>query len=316
MDHSPDIRSVIDRVPGWQGRPVRIEAAIPVLASPSWRGVDGTPLEACDTRTGERLFVKQLHPDTAFYIDAAHAFEAARIAGEAGVGPRVLASDVGARVLVTEHLGEGWRTAGLEHAADPGFVDRVLAVRARLASGPPLPGRADVFDDLRRFHALIGETGAPTAPDLGHLYGTVMLAAERAEPGPRLSIHGDGNLSNVMFNAAGDIRLVDFDRAGMGTACAELGSALVEMCAFEPPARAAFSRAAAAFGLPDDDDLFDRVRLCGIADDLRWTMIGMLMGHLSPRRHEEFYKFGLWRLVRLRAALRDPRFGERLRIGA
>lgn len=45
-------------------------------------------------------------------------------------------------------------------------------------------------------------------------------------------------------------------------------------------------------------------------------MIGMLMGHLSPRSHEEFYKFGLWRLVRLRAALRDPRFGERLRHAA
>lgn len=80
--------------------------------------------------------------------------------------------------------------------------------------------------------------------------------------------------------------------------------------------RAAFSRAAPLFGLPDEDEVFDRVRLYGVADDLRWTMIGMLMGHLSPRSHEEFYKFGLWRLVRLRAALRDPRFGERLRHAA
>ncbi|KAB2543022.1 hypothetical protein AL035_03975 [Salipiger aestuarii] len=316
MDRSPVIRSVITGIPGWQDRPVEIEAAIPVLASPSWRGVDGAPLVARDPQTGARLFVKHLHPDTAFYIAPEHAFAAARIAGEAGVGPRVLASDARAGVLVTEYLGEGWRTAGLEHADDPGFVDRVLDARARLAAGAPLPGRADVFADLRRFHALIEETGAPVAPDLGYAYDTVMLASERAGAGPPVPIHGDGNLSNVMFNAQGDIRLVDFDRAGMGTACAELGSALVEMYAFDPLARAAFSRASAAFGLPDEDAVFDRVRLCGIADDLRWTMIGMLMGHLSPRRTEEFYKFGLWRLVRLRAALRDPRFGERLRVGA
>ncbi|MDO6587423.1 phosphotransferase [Salipiger sp. 1_MG-2023] len=308
-----DIEQIIRSLPGWEDRALVIEAAIPVLASPSWRGVDGAPLVARDTQTGAQLFVKQLHVDTAFYIDADAAFQAARIAGEAGVGPRVLFADAGARVLVSEYLGAGWRTAGLEHAADPGFIDRVLAARAKLAAGPALPARADVFADLQRFAALIADSGAPTAPDLHYAYDTVMLAAERASGDAPVPIHGDGNLSNVLFHTSGEIRLVDYDRAGMGSPCEELGSALVEMCAFEPPARAAFSRAAARFGLPDNDEVFDRIRLCGVADDLRWAMIGMLMGHLSPRKHEEFYKFGLWRMVRLRAALRDPRFGERLR---
>ncbi|APX24376.1 MAG: hypothetical protein CML50_15090 [Rhodobacteraceae bacterium] len=316
MDQGPDIRSIIRRVPGWEDRPVVVEAAIPVLASPSWRGVDGAPLVARDTETGATLFVKHLHEDTGFYIEPDHAFEAARIAGETGVGPRVLVADAQARVLVTEYLGEGWRTAGLEHAADAGFVDRVLAARAQLAEGPALPARVDVFAELNRLHALVAETGATTAPDVDFAFDLVMLAAERAGRDIPVPIHGDGNLSNVLFHVSGEIRLVDYDRAGMGSPCEELGSALVEMCAFEPPARAAFSRAAAAFGLPDTDEVFDRVRLYGIADDLRWTLIGMLMGHLSPRKHEEFYKFGLWRLVRLRAALRDPRFGERLRSAA
>ena len=309
-----DIEQIIHRIPGWAGSPLITEAAIPVLASPSWRGVDGAPLVVRDGDSGEQLFVKRLHPDTSFYIDPDASFEAARIAGDLGVGPKVLHAGDG--VLVTEHLGDGWRTAGLEHAADPDFVHRVLAARAQLGTGPALPARADVFTELPRLHALIIDAKAPTAPDLGFLLDTVMLAAPRKGNDTPVPIHGDGNLSNVMFNEAGEIRLVDYDRAGMGNPCEELGSALVEMYAFEPPARAAFSRAAALFGLPDEDEVFDRVRLHGIADDLRWTMIGMLMGHLSPRKNEEFYKFGLWRLVRLRAALRDPRFGERLRSAA
>jgi hypothetical protein len=306
-----DIEQIIRSIPGWEDRPIVVEAAIPVLASPSWRGVDGAPLVARDRETGAQLFVKKLHEDTSFYIDSAASFEAARIAGESGVGPKVLLIE--GDVLVTEHLGEGWRTAGLEHAADPGFVDRVLEARAKLVSGPALPARADVFTELSRLFALISETGAPTAPDLGFAFDTVMLASERVGKGTPVPIHGDGNISNVLFHTSGEIRLVDYDRAGMGSPCEELGSALVEMCAFEPPARAAFSRAAPRFDLPDEDEIFDRIRLYGVADDLRWTMIGMLMGHLSPRKNEEFYKFGLWRLVRLRAALRDPRFGERLR---
>ena len=98
MDQGPDIRSIIRRVPGWEDRPVVVEAAIPVLASPSWRGVDGAPLVARDTETGATLFVKHLHEDTGFYIEPDHAFEAARIAGETGVGPRVLVADAQARV--------------------------------------------------------------------------------------------------------------------------------------------------------------------------------------------------------------------------
>lgn len=317
MDQTNDIPSLLRRIPGWDDRPVAIETAIPVLASPSWRGVDGAPLVARDTETGAQLFIKRLHEDTDFYIDPAASFEAARIAGEMGVGPCVLLADPSERVLVTEHLGEGWRVAGLEHAAEVDFVDRVLTARAKLAHGPALPVRADVFADLQRFHDMLTKTGARAAPDMGFAYDTVMLAAERAGTEAPVPIHGDGNLSNVLFHSSGEIRLVDFDRAGMGNPCEELGSALIEMCAFEPPARAAFSRAAAAFGLPDEPEVFDRIRLHGIADDLRWAMIAMLMQHLSPRREEhEFYKFGLWRFVRLRAALRDPRFGERLRMTA
>ncbi|WP_335948308.1 phosphotransferase family protein [Salipiger bermudensis] len=320
MDQTSDILALLRRLPGWEDRPVEIEPAIAVLASPSWRGVDGAPFIARDTETGDSVFVKRLHEDTGFYIDPVQAFAAAKQAGDVGVGPRVLLSDPAARVLITEHLGEGWRVAGLEHAAEPGFVDRVLETRARFSQAASLAPRADAFAEIESLHTRLVSEGAATPPDMGWLYDTLMLAAERAvDPGETpVAIHGDGNLSNVLFHPSGEIRLVDFDRAGMASPCEEIGTALVEMCAFEAGARTAFLRCAAkAWNLPAEDEVFDRVRLYGIADDLRWAMIAMLMAHLSPRRVEhEFYKFGLWRHVRARASLRDPRFGEKLRICA
>lgn len=310
------LEPLLRRIPGWADRPVEITPAIPVLASPSWRGVDGAPLIARDTETGARLFIKRLHPDTAFYITPEHAFAAAQAAGAAGIGPRVLLAEAEAGVLVCEHLGEGWRVAGLEQAADPDFVDRVLATRARLATAGPLPARPETFAELLRLEALLRAAGAPTPPDLPWLSDLLMTAAEQARTPalPAVPIHGDGTLSNVMVHSDGRIRLVDFDSAGTADPCAEIGTALVEICTFEAEMQVVYARNAALWGLSADAELFDRVRLHGIADDLRWAMIAMMLAHVSPRRGEqEFYKFGLWRCLRARIALRDPRFGERTR---
>ena len=42
------VRSSVGALPGWAGRTLVVEPAISVLASPSWRGVDGAPWRAVD----------------------------------------------------------------------------------------------------------------------------------------------------------------------------------------------------------------------------------------------------------------------------
>ena len=64
----------------------------------------------------------------------------------------------------------------------------------------------------------------------------------------------------------------------------------------------------AAVGVVDFDHLS-----VGIADDLRWGLIGALLSAKSRRNTLEFYKFASWRFLRCSMAVREPRFGEALR---
>jgi hypothetical protein len=83
----------------------------------------------------------------------------------------------------------------------------------------------------------------------------------------------------------------------------------VEAFAQEPEAREAFSRNAGGF----DERAFSRARIYGVADDLRWGLIGAVLAARSARNTFEFYKFASWRFVRCRMTVREPRFGEMLR---
>ena len=58
--------------------------------------------------------------------------------------------------------------------------------------------------------------------------------------------------------------------------------------------------------------LFNRAWLYGAADDLRWGLIGALLAGTSRRETYEFLKFGDWRFLRARMAIRDPSFSEKL----
>ncbi|MEI4472094.1 phosphotransferase family protein [Frigidibacter sp. MR17.24] len=316
-----ELRAALRGIDGFDTPDLEIGTAFPVLASPSWRGVDGAPLIVRNRAAGRSLFVKRLHPDTAFYIDPDAACAAATAAGAAGIGPRVLLARPSQGLLVMEDLSPGWQVCGLERVARAGFADRLLQRRADCARLPGITRAVDVFTELPLFHAMLCDTGAPVPSDMGWVFDTVMRAAPEARGAcaARVVIHGDGNLSNVMTAADGRIRLVDFDRCGVGSPLEEIGSALVEMCELDPAARQVFARCLPMWeGLGIDPERgFAAARLYGVADDLRWAMIAMVLDHVSPRRTQnEFYKFGIWRFLRARIAIRDPRFGERLGVAA
>ena len=298
-------------VPGWEDRALTAEPAIPILASPSWRGVDGTPWRVKDARSGESLLVKVMDADAAFYIDLTTAFAAARRASDLGVGPRVLAADETTGVLVMEDLDQGWRAGTLERLLDPRIVDAVFAARRAFQAGGPLPRAVGVFDEIERFHGDVRAVGAQLPKDVDWLvdelrFAGAALKGAAIETAP---IHGDGNVSNLMISDAGEVRLIDWDRATTADPLEDIGSFMVEAFEQEPEARDAFDRNFPALG----ERAFHRARIYGVADDLRWGLIGALVAARSPRNTHEFYKFASWRFLRCRMAVRAPRFGEQVR---
>jgi hypothetical protein len=288
-----------------------IEPAMAVLASPSWRGVDGWPWRAVRKSGGESLFIKLMDRDAEFYVDVPCAFEAAKRASDLGVGPRVVLADIDAGLLVMEDLNQGWRVGTLERMLEPSIVDAVIAARRLFQTGKPLSRRDGVFAEIERFYAAAVAAKAQLPTDVEWLVEELRFASaavQRIAATP-VPIHGDGNVSNIMISDTGEVRLVDWDRATTADPLEDIGSFMVEAFAGEPEARDAFIRNTGTF----DEAAFNRARLYGVADDLRWGLIGALLSAKSPRNTLEFYKFASWRFLRCRMAVREPRFGEAVR---
>jgi hypothetical protein len=305
------IRDSAATLPGWGSADIGIEPAIPVLASPSWRGVDGSPWRAVNKSNGESIFVKMMDPDAALYIDVPCAFEAAQRASDLGIGPKVILSDVQSGLLMMEDLNQGWRVGTLERMLEPKIVDAVIAARRLFQTGERLSKCKSVFDEIEHFYAAVVSAKAQLPADAEWLVEELRFAAAacRGLDIAAVPIHGDGNVSNILISDAGEVRLIDWDRATTADPLEDIGSFLIEAFAQEPEARDAFIRNTGKF----DEAAFNRARIYGIADDLRWGLIGALLAAKSARNTLEFYKFACWRFVRCRMAVREPRFGEVVR---
>jgi hypothetical protein len=305
------IRDSAATLPGWGSADITIEPAIPILASPSWRGVDGFPWRAVNKSNGESIFVKMMDPDAKLYIDVSCAFEAAQRASDLGIGPKVMLSDAQSGLLMMEDLNQGWRVGTLERMLDPKIVDAVIAARRLFQAGKPLSKSKSVFDEIEHFYAAVVAAEAQIPVDTEWLVEELRFAAAafRGLDITPVPIHGDGNVSNILISDAGEVRLIDWDRATTADPLEDIGSFLNEAFEQEPEACNAFVRNTGKF----DEAAFNRARIYGIADDLRWGLIGALLAAESARNTLEFYKFACWRFLRCRMAVREPRFGEVVR---
>ncbi|CAN5156758.1 phosphotransferase [soil metagenome] len=295
--------------PAWAS--ATAEAAIPVLASPSWRGVDSTLLRLRKP-DGETCIAKIMDADCDAYSDWPTACKAAAQAAAAELGPAVLAVDVPARTLIMEDLSpaHGWTTGTLDRLKNGAVLQGVITAKKKFQALPLLGRKTNVFDHADALLEKCRAAKAPLPEDIAWLAASVHEArnAIRASGIDPVPAHGDGNISNVMISMEGAIRLVDFDMAGDMDPFEDLGSLLVEAHDNESDAVESFE----AFHGRYDRSLFNRACLYGIADDLRWGLIGALLAGISPRVTHEFLKFGDWRLLRARMGIRDPRFSERL----
>src|SRR3979409_243125 len=117
------IRDRIGSLPGWGAADIAIEPAIPILASPSWRGVDGFPWRATKKSNGESIFIKVMDRDAELYVDVPSAVGAAGRASDLGIGPRVMLAEIEAGILIMEDLNQAWRVGTLERMLEPAIVD-------------------------------------------------------------------------------------------------------------------------------------------------------------------------------------------------
>nr|WP_309501427.1 phosphotransferase [uncultured Roseovarius sp.] len=283
-----------------------------VLASPAWRGVEADIWRA--QAGGASVIVKHYHPDVTAYVDIPAAIHATGCAGDLGLGPQVLAKWSGDGMFAMADLGEGWRAGGLHLATDAKMRAGVISVKKAFQAGARLNKSACIFDEIERLYAATQQENAPLHRDAATFMEFFARARQKIDACGRdtAPCHRDGNTANLMIGPDGAVQLIDFDLAANCDPFEDVGCYLVEFFESDTEARPGFEEWHGRF----DEGLFQRAMLYGMADDMRWGLIGALMAATSPRTSLEFSKYAAWRFLRLEARAKRSDAQGRIRAAA
>jgi thiamine kinase-like enzyme len=278
--------------------------ASPVRLACEWAGFE------VDSHEG-RFYAKVLYDDMRPVVDFARTAEATRYAADTGVTPAVVLADEANNVLVLQALpAEQWRWARLDALQAPARLDALWQLKRAVHEGPSPAFARSPMADIQALRALCRQAAVALPDDHAWLDECVDLAwaaLQCADITPR-PLHGDGLAANVMINADGELRLLDFDRGGCFDPWYDVAVTLNELFPLEPQWRASIARWSST---PEPSD-YARCRLYALMDDWYWTLWGLWAGVVSMRPLE-FSKVGQWTLLRCRMTVQEPRFESWLR---
>lgn len=288
-----------------------ISAAEPTVASPSWWGGDSDRyrVDPCRDDATQKLYVKVMRPYTRNYVDWENSFTWAAAAGQKGIGPEVVDSDLDAGFLIMRDLAPNVSTATVD-VFDGGAIEPLVELKKSVCDFPSAGRNMVVFDHIERLRSLITEGEGALPRDFDWMRRKLRPAVERinARGYDLVPCHGDGNVSNVMtLNNGSGFRLLDWDVAGMMDPLQDLGALLQELRPEDRQARPVFEMYWGKW----DESLFDRCRIYGLADCVRWGLIGIYADQMNPGTHE-YSKFADWQFLRARIGLSATTYAARV----
>jgi len=289
--------------------PKTFESVLAVLASPAWRGVESDIWRAANA--DRSVILKHYHSDVHAYVDVSSAIEATTAAGAVEVGPKVIFSDVDSGILVMEDLADPWKAGGLHHAVDRSVRSNVIAAKKSFQAGRLLSRSADIFDEIAMMYDHVEAENIRTHRDLRIFKSFLDDARARIASLGKDSrpCHRDGNTANLMVHPDKSVKLVDFDIAANCDPFEDIGCYLVEFYENDIDARVGFEEWLGYFR----EGEFQRAMIYGLADDMRWGLIGSIMAATSPRSHLEFGKYASWRFLRLEMWAKHSSADDRIR---
>ena len=292
--------------------PESFESPLTVLASPAWRGVEADVWRA--TADDTSVVAKHYHADTAFYVDHEAAIDAAGVAGERGVGPAVVARYSSDGLVLFEDLKAPWRAGGLHDATDATVRSNVIAAKKAFQEGAFLKRTTSVFDEIDALVERAEAGGVRTHNDIEVFKSFFAEARSKVASLGRdqKPCHRDGNTANLMVSRDKSVKLIDFDLAANCDPLEDVGCYLVEFFENDADARPGFEEWFGYF----DEGRFQRAMLYGLADDMRWGLIGSIMAATSPRSALEFGKYASWRFLRLEMHVKRSDANDRIRVAA
>ncbi len=261
-----DIDQLLDRVPGWAGRPRAVSPLEGGITNRNFRvDVDG-----------ESYVARAPGKDTDLLgIDRDHELEAAQRAADLGIGPPVVAFVEPEGSLITRYV-EGRPADALDRS--PQLAAAAVLLRRFHESAPIAP----IFD-WYRVPVDYAATARDHGVDVPRAYDDAMVVAERvrgafaAAPEPGCPCHNDLLPANFLALPDGGLCLLDWEYAGMNDRYFDLGNFAVNN---ELDADGEAALVEAYFGSVTPRRLA-RLRLMKVISDLREAMWGVVQSGVS-----------------------------------
>ena len=234
-------------------------------------------------------------------IDRATEHAAAVRAYEVGVGPEVVAFVPSQGWLVARFI-DG-KPISPEEMRDSETLGRVMAALRRFHDAAPIPGRFDSHAVVEDYCAKAVEHGVEIPPAYDDAQAVSRrIAAIRRE---QLLVPCHNDLLNANFLDDGEIRIVDWEYAGMGDRFFDLANFSVNHEFSIDDDRRLLG---AYFGEPRESDLA-ALRLMRFMSDFREAMWGVLQSGISELDFA-FGEYAAKHFARLRATESDPEFAS------
>jgi thiamine kinase-like enzyme len=250
------------------------------------------------------VFVKIPGKGTEMFIDRVAAMDAGRRAAALGVGPAVhdfLAAD---GIEISDFI-EGRRSCTHADFRDLALCRTALDVYRRLHGAERLVLTKTVFDMIDEHVAQVHSLGGWFPPDFPAL-DTEYRRARSALEASGLDLvpcFNDPMAGNFMVDDAGSIMLIDYEYASNNDRCYDLAIWFGEMFFDEPTELALIEH---YFGRADAATVA-RVTLHKALADIKWATWSMVQQKVSALDFD-FFKYGVWKHMRARSILHDPRW--------
>ena len=295
------LEAILARVDPWRGRALRYAPVHGGISNVNWRVWVGDD--------GPGSFLKVPGRGTEMFIDRAAALDASRTAAALGVGPPVHAFMAHEGIEIADFLADR-RACTHADFQDAALCRSALDAYRRLHGAGRLKLTKTVFDmideHLEQVHALGGWLPADIAALLartGEARGALEASGLDLVP-----CFNDPMAGNFLVDAAGGIMLIDYEYASNNDRCYDLGIWFGEMFFEEAKELALIEH---YFGRVDPA-VVARVMLHKALADMKWSLWSMVQQRVSTLPFD-FFKYGAWKLMRMRSVVADPRWAAWLK---
>jgi thiamine kinase-like enzyme len=290
------VEAAIVQVEPWKGRRLSYRAVSGGISNTNFRiDVEGQELG---------YFLKIPGRGTEMFIDRKAAAAASKQAEAIGVGPRTFDYLNHLDIEIAEFI-EGRRPSTHRDFADAAIRNEAVRVYRHFHQAPALPLTKTVFDMIEEHFAQVRELGGYWPLDHDWLYRSYKQARAALEASglDLVACFNDPMPGNFLIGDDKSIKLIDFEYASNNERLYDLAIWSGEMFFSEDIDCAIIEE---YFGRYDKSQHARFIVHKALAD-IKWSTWAMVQNRVSTLDFD-FYKYGIWKHMRARSIIHDPRW--------